>query len=73
MYQDLYEKAKAIIKGDAYMKFYDVARPLHLETNSSGIGLGARLLQEWDGMNCGHDEIPDNTILCRFLILLVES
>ena len=38
------------------MKFYDMARPLYLETNKSGIGLGAKLLEVMDGKNCGHDE-----------------
>ena len=45
------------------MKFYGVARHLYLETDASGISLGAGLLQVRDGINCGHDEIPDNTIL----------
>ena len=38
------------------MKFFDAARPLYLETNASGIGHGARLLQVRDGMNCRHDK-----------------
>ena len=46
------------------MKFYDVARSLYLETDTSGIGLGAGLLQVRDGMNSGHDKVPDNVILC---------
>ena len=45
------------------MKFYDASRPPHLETDASGVRLRARLLQIRDGMNCGHDEIPDNTML----------
>ena len=32
--------------------------------DKSGIGLGAGLLQVRDGMNCWHDETPDNAILC---------
>ena len=44
------------------MKFYDSPRPLYLETNTSGIGLVARLLQVRDGMNWEHDEIPHNAI-----------
>ena len=63
IFQDLNEKAKATVKKDTYMKFYDVARPLFLETDASGIGFGAGLLQVRDGMNCGHDEVPDNAIL----------
>ena len=46
------------------MKFYNTARPLHLENNASGVGLKARLLQVKDVMNCGHDIIPDNAKLC---------
>ena len=45
MYQDLYKKAKKIIKRDAYMKFYDASRLLLLETITSGVSLGAGLLQ----------------------------
>ena len=50
----MYDKAK-ILKKDASMSFYDVARPLYLETNASGIGLGAGFLQVRDGMNCSCD------------------
>ena len=63
MYQDIHQKAQIITKRDACMKFYDVARPLYLEIDTLGIGLGARLLQARDGMNCGHDKIPDNALL----------
>ena len=38
------------------MTFYDAAAPLYLETNISGIGLGARLSHVRDGMNCMHDK-----------------
>ena len=37
MGQDLYNRAKEIVKKDACMKFYDVARPLYLETDVSGV------------------------------------
>ena len=39
MYQDLYDKAKMIIKKDICMTFYDAARPLFLENYASGVGL----------------------------------
>ena len=42
MYQDLYNKAKMIVKKDVCMKFYDAARPLNLETDACVIRLGAR-------------------------------
>ena len=63
MYQDLYNKTKKMVKKDACMKFYNVARPLYLETDTSSISLGARLLEVRNDMNCGCDEIPDNAIL----------
>ena len=46
-----------------YAQFYDVARPLNLQTDASGISLGAILVQVRDGMNCMYDKIPDNAIL----------
>ena len=45
------------------MKFYNVLRPLYLEIDASGIGLGTGFLQVKDGMNCGHNEIPGNAKL----------
>ena len=45
MYQNLYNKAKKIIK-DTCIKFYAISRPPYLETDASGVGLQARLLQE---------------------------
>ena len=46
------------------MKFYDDTKPLYLETDASGTGLGAALLQLRDNMNCSKDTAPDNAILC---------
>ena len=51
MYQDLYNKAKNITRQDECMTFYEVSKPLYLETDASGIGLGTGLIQVWDGMN----------------------
>ena len=45
------------------MKLYDASRPLYLETNASGTGLGVGLLQVGDGMNCLCDETLDNASL----------
>ena len=46
------------------MKFYDASRAPHLETDALGVSLEVRLLQVKDGMNCGHDKVPDNASLC---------
>ena len=46
------------------MKFYDDTEPLYLETDVSGIGLGAALLQLHDNTTCLEGMTPDNTILC---------
>ena len=64
MYHGLYDKATNIIKQDAFMKFYDALKPLYLETDASSISLRAGLLQVRAGMNCGCDEVPDNTAVC---------
>ena len=39
------DKAKSIIKEDACMKVYDETKPLYIETDTYGIGLGASFLQ----------------------------
>ena len=46
------------------IKFYDDSKPLYLETDASGVGLGVSLLQTWGGPTCQKDTAPDNTILC---------
>ena len=46
------------------MKFYDNTKPLYLETDASGIGLGVALLQTHEGTACWKDIVPDNTNLC---------
>ena len=54
-YQTLYDKAKLLIKDNVCMKFYDETKPLYLETDASGIGLGTTLLQTRDGMTWPKD------------------
>ena len=45
------------------MKFYDETKPLYLETDAFGIGIGTALLWTRDGVTCPRDMEPDNTIL----------
>ena len=59
----MFQEAKAIIKEDACMKFYDETKPLYIETDVSGIGLGEALLQTRDNMTFHRDDVPDNSIL----------
>ena len=63
MYQQLFEKAKSLIKADVCMKFYDDTKLLYLETDVSGIGPGAALLQLHDNTTCQKGMVPDNIIL----------
>ena len=46
------------------MKFYDGTKPLYLETDASGVGLGVALLQMHKGTACQKDVACNNTILC---------
>ena len=48
---------------DVCMKFYDASKPLYLQTDASGVGLGAGLLQMQQGMNCTYDEVPNKVAL----------
>ena len=63
MYQNMFDKAEGIIKEDACMKFYDETKLLFLETDTSGVGLGATLLQTISSTSCPRGEAPDNSIL----------
>ena len=61
MYQDLYDRARKIIKKYIYMKFYSTSRPQNVESDFLGVDLVARLLQVRDGMNCWHNKVPNAT------------
>ena len=63
LYQTLYDEAKLLIKATVCMKFYDETKPLYLETDASGVGISAALLQTRDEMTHPRDTAPDNTIL----------
>ena len=64
VYQQQFEKAKTLIKGEMCMRFYNNNKPLYLKTDASGIGLGAALLQLRDNTSCQPHMALDNTILC---------
>ena len=51
------------MKQDACMKFYDNTQPLYLETDKSGVGLGAVLLQTRNDTIYPSDKAPDGSIL----------
>ena len=50
-------------KKDTYMKFYNENKELFLETDASGVGLGAALLQLRDNTTWQQGTPPDNTML----------
>ena len=62
-YQQLFKKTKSLIKVDVCMKFYNDTEPFYLETDVSGVGLGAALLQLHDNTACQKGMVPDNIIL----------
>ena len=62
-YQSLFNKSKLLIKYDMCTKFYDDTKPFYLETDMSRVGLGAALLQTWEGTLLQKDMVSANTIL----------
>ena len=63
MYQNMFDKAKAIIKEDAYMRFYDETKLLLIETDSFGAGLWASFLQTRSNTCSSRDKVLDNSKL----------
>ena len=63
MHQDLYDKAKKILRKDTCMKLSDASRPIYQEIDASGLSLKVGILQARDSMNHGYDKIPDNVTL----------
>ena len=61
-YQKILDRAKSIMKEDKCMKFYDETKPLYTETDMSGVGQGATLLQTRSNTSCPKDEVPDNSL-----------
>ena len=61
--QKLFNKASFIIKADTCMKFYNKTKPLYLETDALGVGLGTSLLQTRNGTSHPRDMAPDKYIL----------
>ena len=62
-YHQMFNKAKSLIKAEVCMKFYGDTKPLHLETDASGVSLGVALLQLCDNTACQKGMAPDNTNL----------
>ena len=64
IYDELYNKVKVIIKKHGCMKFYNEKESLYLDSNASGVGLGAELLQVKNWMKCPHHKTPASMALC---------
>ena len=45
------------------MSIYDETKPLYIETDISGVGRGAALLQIRSRTSCFRDKVPENSIL----------
>ena len=72
MYQEIYEKVKATITGDACMKFCNEKETLYLETNTIGVGLGAGLLQARNSWWVLWDKEPDKYSITPYSIYKQE-
>ena len=59
----LWRKIKSVMKKDPCMKLFHEVYSLYLETDTSEIGLGARLLQVGDEITCVWDAMSYNMML----------
>ena len=59
---NLHNQVKAIIKNDTCFKFYDETKMAPIREDAMGIEVVAGCYEK-NGGNCGHDEVPDPTIL----------
>ena len=62
LYQEINERVKSLVKEDTCMKYHNFRKPLYLETNALGVGLGATLLQAKDDLSCRYDR--SSTMQC---------
>ena len=61
-YLKLCDKIKSITKEDACINFHDEIQPVYLETDESGLGLGAALLQATNGTSYPRDKASEHSI-----------
>ena len=54
-YQEVYWKAKSLVKEERCTKYYNVRKPFCLEMDAPGVGLNTALLQVRDDRSCGYD------------------
>ena len=59
----MFNKANAILKEDACMKFYYETKLLYIETDASGVVLEAALLQTRTSTTCLRDKVSNNYML----------
>ena len=61
--QDVYKKARHLIKNDVCHNMYDTKTVLCIETDAPSIGLGTGLLQTHDGTVAHFAEVPGHYVL----------
>ena len=61
------QQSQNIIKKNATMVFYNEKEQLYLETDASGVGLGASVLHMRDRMWFPRNEAPDRSVLWQIV------